>query len=483
MSDFAARLAGLDDYIEAEMQKWHVPGLAVAVMHDGKVIHQKGYGTRDLDNPQLVTPDTLFAIGSCTKAFTAMGLALLVEEGRLEWDKPVRHYMPQFRLYDPIATEYTTARDLVGHRTGLPRHDAMWYGSSASRWELFAGLQYLKPSYPFRMMYQYQNLMFMAAGCLIETITGQTWEQFTQERIFDVLGMKDSLFSVTTAEKAENVAQPHVITDGAAKRIPFRNIDAVGPAGSIHSSLREMMPWLRLHMNGGQHEGKSFIPADSLKTMHQAHVVMPPRPPMDWPEIQQHTYGLGWLQQVYRGHLRIRHTGGIDGFITDFSFMPQDKIGVLVFNNGSDALSHSVAMHVYDRLLGLEPIDWRERIRVAEDQMKADVKGLHDKLRAARKPDTTPSHPLEDYVAEYVHPGYGTLTVLLNDGELQAQYNSHVLRLAHLHYDVFETIPEQPDEFRPPMPITFSLDIEGNVSQAAIRLEPEVEPIVFTRKS
>jgi CubicO group peptidase (beta-lactamase class C family) len=381
----------------------------------------------------------LFAIASCSKAFTAMDLALLVEDGKLEWDKPVRHYMPQFRLHDPIATEYTTARDLVGHRTGLPRHDAMWYGTSASRW-------------------------------------------FTQARIFNVFGMNDSLFSVTTADQAENAARPHEIKDGAAKRIPFRNLDAIGPAGAIHSNLTNMMPWLRMHMNGGLHEGQPFIPADSLKHMHQAHVVAPLPPAMAFPEIQQTTYGLGWSQSVYRGHLRIRHTGGIDGFITDFSFMPQDKLGILVFNNGGDALSHTVAMHIYDCLLGLEPIDWRERIKAAEDQMQADVKGLYDKVRETRKPDTTPSHPLEDYVAEYVHPGYGTVTILLNDGELQAQYNGHVLRLAHLHYDVFETIPDKPDDYRPPMPITFSLDIEGNVAQAAIQLEPEVEAIVFMKQ-
>ena len=482
MSDLAARLSGLDAYIEAEMQKWHIPGVAVAVMHDGEVIHQQGYGVRDLDNSQPVTPETLFAIASCSKAFTAMDLALLVEDGKLDWNKPVRHYMPQFRLHDPIATEYTTARDLVGHRTGLPRHDAMWYGTSAARWELFAGLQHLKPSYPFRMMYQYQNLMYMAAGCLIETITGQTWEEFTQERIFNVFGMNDSLFSVTTADKAANAARPHEIKDSAAKRMPFRNLDAIGPAGAIHSNLTNMMPWLRMHMSGGLHEGQQFIPADSLKHMHQAHVVAPVPPAMAFPEIQQTTYGLGWSQSVYRGHLRIRHTGGIDGFITDFSFMPQDKLGILVFNNGGDALSHSIALHIYDLLLGFEQEDWRERWKAAEDQTKADAKAAHEKLKVARKPNTTPSHPLEDYVAEYEHPGYGRLTVLLNDGELQAQYNGHGLRLAHLHYDVFETIPDQPDEYRLPVPITFSLDIEGNVAKLAIQLEPAVEAIEFVRK-
>jgi CubicO group peptidase (beta-lactamase class C family) len=486
MSDLTQRLHDLDAYIQAEMDKWQVPGLAAAVLHDGEVIYEQGFGTRDLDNPQPVTPETLFAIGSCTKAFTVMGLGLLVDEGRLDWDKPIRHYLPQFRLHDPVASEQMTARDLVSHRSGLPRHDAAWYGSSRSRWELFAALPYLQPSQPFRYGYQYQNLMYMAAGCLIEAITGQTWEQFTQERIFNVLGMADSLFSVIDADKALNAARPHDRENGRMKRMPFRNIDAVGPAGSIHASLRDMAPWLRLHMNGGQHAGQPFITADQLKQMHQPLIAMTPPPPaLDFVEIQHSTYGLGWAQQIYRGHLRIRHTGGIDGFISDVSFMPQQKLGVMVFNNGEDALSHSVAMHIYDRLLGLEPIDWRTRLQTAEEQIKIEALAQHEKLRAGRKADTTPTHPLTEFVGVYTHPGYGILEVSLgSDGDtLQAVYNGLIMRLLHLHYNVFETLHDLNYEERPPMPIVFALDLEGRVAHASIRLEPTpaVDEITFTR--
>ncbi len=481
MSDLSARLSGLDEYIAGEMDKWHVPGLAAAVIHDGEIIHQAGYGTRDLDHNQPVTPETLFAIGSCTKAFTAMGLALLVEDGLLDWDKPVRHYMPQFRLYDAFATEQMTARDLVCHRSGLPRHDAMWYGSTRSRWELFAGLQYLQPSAAFRYVYQYQNLMYMAAGCLIEAISGQTWEAFTQERIFDVLGMKNSLFSVNDADKAANAAKPHEIKDGAAKRVPFRNIDAIGPAGSIHSNLPETATWLRMHMQGGQYAGRAFVAEDQLRQMHQPHVGMPPQPNTSFVEIQHNTYGLGWAQQLYRGRVRVRHTGGIDGFITDVSFMPQENLGVIVFNNGGDALSHSVAMYIYDCLLGLEPIDWRTRLKEIEDKARAQVTEDTAKLRAARKADTALSHPPGAYVGDYTHPGYGTLTVTKNGEGLQAVYNSTVLRLVHFHYDVFETEHDLGDT-HPPMPLAFRLDLHGNIRAAAIQLEPAVDEIVFARQ-
>ena len=481
MTELEQRLKNLDAHIEAEMQKWHVPGLAVAVIHNGVVIHQQGYGSRDLDNHKPVTPNTLFAIGSCTKAFTAMTLALLVEDGKLDWDTPIRQYMPQFEMHDDFASQQITARDLVCHRSGLPRHDTMWYGSSSSRWELFEGLKYLKPSAPFRYLFQYQNLMYMVAGCLVETITGQAWERFTQARIFDVLGMRDSVFSVIDAEKAPDAAMPHEIKEGACKRIPFRNIDAIAPAGAIHSNLPEMATWLMMHMQGGKYSGDQFVTEDNLKQMHSPHVTVPSHPLMDFPEIQYAVYGLGWAQQIYRGHVRIRHTGGIDGFITDVSFLPSKNLGVIVFNNGGDGLSHCVAMHIYDCLLDLEPIDWRERIEKVNNNAKAEAEEAKQKLAESRKPNTSPSHPLNAYGGDYEHPGYGVLRVSLNGDGLQAVYNSHEFKLSHFHYDIFESTHDLGEDTHP-MPFAFRCNLQGDVAEVAIKLEPAVDEIIFLRK-
>jgi CubicO group peptidase (beta-lactamase class C family) len=479
---FAAQLESLDSYIEAEMQKWHVVGMAVAVLHNGEVVHQKGYGSRDLDNPQPVDTETLFAIGSCTKAVTTMGLALLVDEGKLDWDKPIQQYLPQFKLYDPVATLQMTARDLVCHRSGLPRHDFMWYGSSLSRWELFERLQYLQPSYPFRYVFQYQNLMYMVAGCLIEAITGQTWETFTQERILDKLDMSQSNFSVAVSEKAENAAAPHHVRDNASLRIPFRNIDAVAPAGSINSNLVDMAKWLKMHMNGGKHGEAQFVSEANLAQTHLPHVTVPPTPPMSFPELQQNSYGLGWAQQNYRGHYRVRHTGGIDGFITDVSFLPQQNLGVIVFNNSEDSLSLSVAMHIYDCLLELEPIDWRERISAAENTVKGMVKEAVDGFRAKQQANTEPSHDLGAYIGEYEHPGYGVVTVTQTNGDLYAEYNTRKLKLKHFHYDVFEGEHDLGDDV-PPYPISFQIGLDGDISSLTIQLEPAVEAQVFKYKS
>ncbi len=482
MSQLADKLSGLDDYIHAEIQKWHVPGMAVAVVHDGEVIHQQGYGVCDIDHGQAVEPNTLFAIGSCTKAFTSMALALLVEDGLLDWDRPIRDYMPQFRLNDATASAQMTARDLVCHRSGLPRHDLMWYGSAKSRWELLERLQHLQPSYPLRYIFQYQNLMYMVAGCLIETITGETWEAFVQKRIFDVLGMNTSLFSVLDAEKAAKVAWPHEYKNEAIQRIPFRNIDAIGPAGSIHSNLPEMLTWLKLHMNQGIYGDTQFVSEDKLKQMHQPHVTIAPQPPMDFVEIQHSSYGLGWAQHLYRGHVRVRHTGGIDGFITDVSFMPQEKLGVIVFNNGGDSLSITAAMHIYDCLLGLTPIDWRQRYKEADDTIKNMASENTEKFRSKRKTNTSPSHPLPDYVGEYEHAGYGLLAIKLADDAFVAVYNGLEFHLSHFHFDVFEAKNEFDDD-APIMPVTFKLDVAGNISEIALQMEPTVAAITFRRNS
>src|SRR4051794_22317400 len=232
------------------MAKWHVPGAAVAVIYKGEVILSKGYGLRDVAKSLPVTPETLFAIGSCTKAFTSFDIALLVEEDKLNWDTPIREYLPDFRMFDPVASEQMTARDLTSHRGGLPRHDFLWYGSSFSREELYHRLRYLKPNKPFRSGYDYQNLMFMLAGYLVGKVAGTSWEAFTQQRILDRLGMSDTNFSVSVSETAANASLPYEFQDDTIKLIPFRNIDNVAPAGSINSTLVDMLKWLRLHMQG-----------------------------------------------------------------------------------------------------------------------------------------------------------------------------------------------------------------------------------------
>ncbi len=267
----AHALDGWDHFVEQAMADWKVPGLALAVVRDGKVIQMKGYGFRDREKKLPVTPRTLFAIGSITKSFTVTGLGMLVDEGKLQWDEPVRAYLPDFRLNDPVATEQMTAMDLVTHRSGLPRHDGVWYGSSRSRSELFARLRYLDLSRPFRSDWQYNNLMFMAAGHLAERVADRSWEDFTRDRILAPLAMKRTNFSVEDSQHDDDFSRPYREVDGKVRAVPFyRFSTGVGPAGSINSCVEEMVPYLQFHMNRGLHETRRLLSEANATRMQSA---------------------------------------------------------------------------------------------------------------------------------------------------------------------------------------------------------------------
>jgi CubicO group peptidase (beta-lactamase class C family) len=287
-----ANFAGLDSFVEQVMRDWKVPGLALAVVKDGQIVYAKGYGYRDVKNGLKVTPDTLFAIGSCSKAFTAAAIGILVDEGKLEWDKPVRSYLPDFTLWDEYATAHLTVRDLITHQSGLPRHDLMWYGSPLSGQELFERLRYLEPSKPLHAKFQYNNLMFMTAGVLIGKVSGGTWEEFVQRRLLDPLGMKTTRLSVRDLAQTADASLPYNETNGEIKVIPYRNIDAIGPAGSINSSVNEMSHWLVAQLDKGKYNGKQLISEASLRENHTPQIVSGGE--LRYEEQFYSSYGMGW---------------------------------------------------------------------------------------------------------------------------------------------------------------------------------------------
>ena len=295
-----SNLAGLDGVVEQTMKDWNVPGVALAIVKDGTVVYAKGYGYRDVNRGLRVTPDTLFAIGSCSKAFTAAALGMLVDEKKLEWDKPLRDYLPDLRLYDEYATAHIRPRDLVTHQSGLPRHDLVWYGSPLSRRELFERLRYLEPSAPLHAKYQYNNLMFMTAGMLVERLSGMSWEDFVRRRILDPLDMKTATLSVTAAQKADDYSLPYAEENGAIKEIPFRHIDAIGPAGSINASVNEMANWLFLQLNKGRRGEQQLISEKSLLETQTPQIVS--GGDLKYDETFYSSYAMGWAVNVYRGH-------------------------------------------------------------------------------------------------------------------------------------------------------------------------------------
>lgn len=479
-------LEGIENFIEQIMQDWKIPGLSIGVMKDGEIILNQGFGHRDVEKDLPATPDTLYAIGSTSKAFTAMGLALLIEQGKLNWDDPVRKHIPTFKMFDPYVTENMTVRDLLCHRSGLPRYDLMWYNSPYSREELIERLQYLEPNVGFRTTWQYQNLMFMTAGYLSGVVAGTSWETFTSDQILNKLGMENTNFSVKESAASSDHALPYEQREEQVKAVPFRDISTVGPAGSINSSVNDMLRWLTIHMNSGKQGDTQFVSEENLKQMHTGHTLIADAPPLNaFPETLQSSYGLGWAITPYRGNKIVWHTGGIDGFSALVTFIPSANIGMVILTNLGGSNAHQiVSYNIFDRLLGQEPVPWNERFLKLADEMKANMEKAKEQAEEERVPNTQPSHPIKDYSGDFEHPAYGVLSITLDGDQLTATINQIDWVLEHYHYDVFVFNAKSPEQRETPgIKVSFAGDLKGTINSISVPFEPTAKPLIFTRKS
>ena len=474
-------LAGFDEVAADAMKKFDVPGMAISIVKGKDVIYSKGFGYRDVEKQLPVTADTLFAIGSSSKAFATFVLGTLVDEGKVEWDKPVRNYIPWFKLYDPAMTERLSVRDLVTHRSGLPRHDLVWYNNyDLSREAIVRRLAYLEPSADLREKFQYNNLMFLTAGYLTEVLTGKTWEEAVRARVLDPLGMKRTNFSVVDSQKDNDFAQPYDKKDGKIEKIPFRPITNLAPAGSINSSVNEMARWVAVHLNGGKFGDKRIAEAPTVADMHLAHMVTGAT--STEAEITGGEYGMGWFGDSYRGHRRVEHGGNIDGFSANVVLFPKDDVGIVVLTNlNGTPLRDLIAQVAADRLLGMKPIDWIAQGAARRAIGEAASKEGEKKKAVTRVAGTQPSHKLADYAGDYEHPGYGILKIVLNGEKLDATFNRITTPLEHWHYDTFNGGKVKDGVFEN-MKFTFQTDVNGFIAGVSAPFEAAVKEIVFTRK-
>lgn len=477
-------LAGWDAFVEKALSDWHVPGLAVAVVMEDEVLLVKGYGWRDAARRLPVTPKTLFGIGSATKAFTTLVLATLADEGTLDWNAPVTRYIPGFRLKDPFASERTNAVDLVTHRSGLPRHDALWYNATLSRAEIVARLRWLEPSRDFRTDFQYSNLMYVAAGHVVERITGSSWEDAVRTRVFAPLGMTSSNFSVLDSQKAPDFALPYEERDGTLVRMAFRDVSTVGPALSINSTAADLVPWLRVQAGDGSLGGRRIVSPPSLALLHRSH--METGASQSEPGIIPGGYALGWFTDSYRGFRRIHHGANIDGFAALVLLVPEKKIGMaLLTNRNGSPLPALLARHLADRLLGLPPREWSAERLARRDRETAAGRETPSRKAEARKTAARPSHPVAAYAGDYENPGYGLLRIRRYGDGLSMTYNGITTSLEHGHDEIWigvrggATTDDTFENFR----IAFRTDREGTVSALAAPMEPAVPDVVFTRRS
>ena len=457
----------VDRIMQDALAAWQVPGAAITIVNGDEVLYSKGFGVRERGGSKPVTPDTLFAIGSTSKAFTTTAMAMLVDEGKMAWDDPVRKHVEFFRLSDPLADGNVTLRDLVSHRTGLSRNDALWYGSPWAREEIIRRIGLVLLTQPFRSTWQYQNIMFLTAGYAVGVASKSTWEDFVQKRIFDPLGISGADFSVTVAEKAPDHATPHrKHRDGKIEPIPWRNIDNIGPAGSINAGVADLSKWLRFQLSDGTFQGKRLVSAKNLEETHTPQMVMRIEGPTK--ELAQHTetnqmsYGLAWFIQDYRGHHLVWHSGGIDGFITNVTLAPKEKLGIAIVSNLSPtSLPLAVRNSALDLLLGLPKKDWNALYAEQVKKAEAEQKKRQAEREAKRQKGTRPSRDLAAYTGAYEDPAYGRARISLEDGSLSLQWSGWKRKLDHFHFDTFTALDRNEEDLDQ---LVFHLGADGEVA-------------------
>jgi CubicO group peptidase (beta-lactamase class C family) len=435
-------LAGFEEYAEKARQDWNVPGMAIAIVKDDKIVFAKGFGVKKLGDAAPVDERTIFAIGSSSKAFTAAALAMLVDEGKVKWDDPVTKYLPDFEMYDPYATRELTIRDLLSHRSGLERGDLLWYGTDLSRDEIVHQIRFIKPSWSLRSNFGYQNLMFLTAGQVVAKVSGMSWDDFVTQRIFVPLGMSSSSTTIRSFKNGDDLSTPHTDVDGKVTPVPWRKIDNIGPAGSINSNVVDMAQWLRLQLAQGTYSGKKLFSPAVSKEMHtpQTIIRLDGAYPMMYPEAHFFSYGMGWFLSDYKGRKVVEHGGAIDGMRAEVAMIPEEKLGVVILTNMNGSIVSMPLMYrIFDAYLGAPQKDWSAQLLAGYKPMLEQAQAAAKKAEAARIPGTKPSLDLSSYAGTYKNDLYGDVKVTDENGKLRVQFGPAFSGdLEHWNYDTFQ---------------------------------------------
>ena len=478
------RLQGFDAYMAQVMKDWNAPGIGIGIVVKDRLVFAKGYGYRDYGKRLPFTPTTTQPIASNSKLFTAVAAGMLVEEGKVRWDEPIKRFVPGIRFYNDELDRSISLRDMLSHRTGVTRHDLIWYKSPFTRQELWDRLRYLEPSAPIRTTYLYNNLMYTAVGSVIEELSGQTWEQFVQARIFNPLGMTHSTLTIEDNLKGPEPAVPYSERRDSSTlyRQPYYTAEvAIAPAGAINSSVQDLSRWVVALLNGGRVDGKQVIPEAVLRETMAPAMALPNATlaSRGWGEVLNTAYGMGRQTSSYRGHLLALHGGDLPGFHSQVSIMPNDSIGVIVLVIGDHAapLYNGLTYHIYERLLGLPLTPWPQRLNEIRLKNKAAGTQARTAAAAGRVAGTRPSHALDDYVGEFEHPAYGVLAIARGDTGLTFDLHGIRMPLTHFHYDRFDTPDDEEDG---KYSVNFRTNPMGEVDGAEISLDEAA--VTFVRR-
>lgn len=475
----AVALEELDAYIEKAMDEWEVPGLAIAIVENDTVVFAKGYGVREIGDPTPVDEHTVFAIASATKAFTSASVAMLVDEGKLEWDGPVTNYLPGFQMFDSWVTRQITVRDLLVHDSGLARTCFLY--APYDRDEILYRFRFIEPSWSFRSRFGYSNIMYVAAGKVVAAIAGESWDDFVKERIFRTLEMNTSSTSVTALQSVENLASPHVRIGDKVQVVPYRNMDVNGPAGSINSNVVDMAQWVRLQLGEGTYNNEHLISSTSMNEMHMPQVVIRPLEGENKvivdilnPDAHFVTYGLGWIIADYKARKVVEHAGNIAGMTALVAMMPEENFGMVILTNmDSTYVTYAIKFRVFDTYLDEPERDWSSELLNQSQAMEEELAayGHKEKIKAPRVEGTKPTLPLENYTGTYNSVVYGNATVTEEDGNQVLRFwPAFTGDLEHWNYDTFRVNWRDPifsKKFK--WLVTFTLDAEGKVDEMKIQ--------------
>ena len=459
-----------DAYVGKVMQEWDVPGLAIVVVKDGKVLLKKGYGVREFGKPGAVDTQTLFSCASTTKAMTAMVLGMLVDEGKMNWDDAVNKYVPELRLFEPYVTRELRVRDLLLHNTGLGSTDYFWGAADFTWQQMIEKLVYVKPAYSFRAGYEYQNTMYMIAGVVIERITGKKWNDVMIERLFKPLGMTQTVPERTLAPST-NMTLPHYPVKDEIKVIGYDKSAQIGAAGGVWSNVDDMAKWVQTLLDSGHYSGGRLVSGATFRELFKPQTIAPSNEYPTFSVLKPHwvTYGMGWYQIDYLGKMVNFHTGSLAGLTAIVGLLQEERFGVYIFGNYDHAeVRHALMYKAFDHFVLGNGRDWNAEFKALYTSLREQGRKKTEEFERARVPNTEPTLPLAAFQGEYVSEIYGHVIVEAVNGGLKFDVNDRfiVAELPHWHYDTFYGRTGEAGQYH--LLATFSMDAKGKVSAVDI---------------
>jgi CubicO group peptidase (beta-lactamase class C family) len=485
--DYKAKMAAIESQLGEHFAAGLSSGMAIAIVKGDEIVYTKCFGHADIESGKAMTEDTIFDVGSVSKAFTSTSVALLVDQEKFKWDQPVKEFYPKFRLHDEFAASRTTVRDMLSHRTGLPRHDFLWYLDKDFDYnKLIDALPNLEFSKDPRTTWQYNNLMYNTSALLVSEFSGKSFPDFLDTEVFRKLEMSNSTLDHDKALATGKFASPYRIVDGKPVKIDYFSERGVYGAGGVKSTLADLANWVKFHVNKGQFNGTTVLSRPNAIALQQATMIVGGaglsgalvEGEESYTKIP--TYGMGWFVEVYRGHELVQHGGNIDGFSSLVSFIPDEELGVITLcNEDGSILPIATTLMIYDAILNLDTMPWLERGIRRASMNRAGGENAKAGLMAQKVEGTTPSLSLSEYAGTYKKEGYPEFKIELRDNGLWFITPRLEFPMEHIHYDTFMLVIER---FNAYLNLQFNLNTTGEVAEFFVPLDGLLPPMKFERQ-